>query len=33
VECGITHSSRRALLAFRRRVRRSLIGSVMVDVI
>src|SRR5579871_4077258 len=32
LECGITHSSRRALLPLRRRVRKSAIGSVMVDV-
>src|SRR5690606_5612422 len=31
-ECGATHSSRRARLALRRRVRKSEIGSVMVDV-
>jgi hypothetical protein len=32
-ECGEWHSSRRALLALRRRVRKSLIGSVLVDVV
>src|SRR5271157_5216157 len=32
-ECGTWHSTMRALLALRRRVRKSLIGSVMVDVV